>query len=440
MSGTRVLLINPPSLPGTTVNREGAAGFGNQYPREGAFLYPPHTLAVCAAVLRDAGHTPAVLDAAAERLSPKEALDRAAAFDPQVLVMYMSWPAWEADKAFCRAARARFRDVPLIVIGTILRHAGFAEGAAGAADMVLVGEPERALPAAVEQVQRLSEGPAPITAVQELAPADYDAQGYLRDLASLPPPAWELTPWRRYGFLSVLSSRGCDRSCVYCPYVVGWGRTFRAAEPARVVEELRWLKERFGPARVMFRDPVFARSRDRVVGICEAIRREHLNVAWECESRPEHLDPELLSLMGRAGAVRAKIGLESIEPARLVRLGRISGEAQAEEYAAVAREAVAGCRDAGIRSHVYVMVGWQDALPGEIERLGMFLRELGADDVSIKPAEVYPLTAWEGRAPVDAGAAERQAEELEQVLPPPAPKPRGSVLRRAWGIIRRNLQ
>lgn len=439
MSGTRVLLVNPPSLPGTTVNREGAAGFGGQYPREGAFLYPPHTLAVCAAVLRSAGHTPAIIDAAAERLSPKEVLDRAVGFAPQCLVVQVCWPAWDADMAFCRAARARFRDVPLIVIGTILRHAGFAEGAAGAADMVLIGEPERVLPAAVEQVQRLAEGPAPITAVQELAPREYDAQGYLQDMESLPPPAWELTPWRRCGFLSVLSSRGCDQSCVYCPYVVGWGRRFRACSPAYVLEELRWLKERFGPARIMFRDPVFGRDRDRAAGICHAILKEHLNAAWECESRPEHLDPALLGLMGRAGAVRAKIGLESIEPARLVGLGRIPSEDQAEEYAAVAREAVAGCRHAGLRSHVYVMVGWRDVLPGEIERLGVFLRGLGADDISVKPAQVYPLTTWEGTAPVDAGAAERQAKELEQILPPPAPKPRGSALRRAISILRRNL-
>ncbi|MGC8827959.1 MAG: NAD-dependent epimerase/dehydratase family protein, partial [Anaerolineae bacterium] len=418
MTGARVLLINPPALPGTTVNREGAAGFGAVYPREGAFLYPPHTLAVCAALLRSDGRIPAVIDAAAEQISPREALERAAEFDPQYLVVQVCWPAWEADLAFCRAARARFPKAPLIVFGTILRHGEFAAQAAACADMVLVGEPERALPAAVERVQRVKEGPAPVITAPELAPQDYDEQGYLHDIESLPPPAWELTPWKRCGFLSVLSSRGCDQSCVYCPYVVGWGRRFRACGPARVREELRWLKERFAPARVMFRDPVFGRDRERAAGICDALQREHLPMLWECESRPEHFDPDLLRLMGRAGCGRVKIGLESVEPARLVRLGRTANTAQAEEYVEQARRAAAGCREAGIRSHVYVMVGWSDAQPGEIERLGAFLRELGADDVSVKPAEVYPLTAWMGSAPVDASAAERQAELLAQMLPP----------------------
>ncbi len=439
MSGARIVLINPPALPGTTANREGAAGFGVIYPRERAFLYPPHTLALCAAVLRSAGHTPAIIDAAAEQLNPRETLERAAELKPQYLVVQVCWLAWEADLAFCRAARARFPDTPLIVFGAILRHGDYAAQASACADMVLVGEPERALPAAVERVRCRKEGPASIAPVQELAPQEYDAQGYLRTIESLPPPAWELTPWRRYGFLSVLSARGCDQSCVYCPYVVGWGPTFRACGPARVLEELRWLKERFEPARVMFRDPVFGRDRGRAAGICEAVLRQGLSVHWECESRPEHFDPDLLRLMGRAGCARVKIGLESVEPARLVGLGRAASSAQAEMYVEQAREAVAGCRKAGIRSHVYIMVGWSDARPREIERLGAFLRELGADDVSVKPAEVYPLTRWEGSAPVDAGAAGQQAEQLKQLLPPPAQKPRGSVLRRAINILRRNL-
>jgi len=439
MNKARVLLVQPPALPGTTVNREGAAGFGNQYPREGAFLYPPHMLATCAAVLKAAGYLPAVLDAAAERLSPREALERAAGWDPGYLVVQVCWPAWEADLAFCRAAHARFPGVPIIVVGTILRHEDFARDAAGAADMVLVGEPEQALPAALERVRPLAQGPAPVVPAAELAPQQYDAESYLRDIESLPPPAWELTPWKRYGFLSVLSSRGCDQSCVYCPYVVGWGHRFRAWGPARVREELRWLAERFAPPRVMFRDAVFGRDRGRAAGICEAILRGNVHVSWECESRPEHFDPELVRLMGRAGCARAKIGLESVEPARLAALGRVGDVSQAEMYVEAARQAVAGCRHAGIRSHVYVMVGWKDALPGEIERLGAFLQELGADDVSIKPAEVYPLTAWEGWAPVDAEAGARQAEGLARILPPPARKPRGSLLRRAMAVLRRNL-
>ena len=57
----RILLVNPPSRPGATINREGAAGLGNEYQTEGAFLYPPQTLAAVAGVLREAGHEPAAI-------------------------------------------------------------------------------------------------------------------------------------------------------------------------------------------------------------------------------------------------------------------------------------------------------------------------------------------------------------------------------------------
>jgi len=51
----RVHLINPPSAPGTVANREGAGGMGTVYQGPKGFLYPPHTLAVVAGSLRDAG-------------------------------------------------------------------------------------------------------------------------------------------------------------------------------------------------------------------------------------------------------------------------------------------------------------------------------------------------------------------------------------------------
>ncbi|MEZ4771250.1 MAG: hypothetical protein R2844_22880 [Caldilineales bacterium] len=59
------MLLNPPSLPGTTANREGSAGMGVSVETTGAFTYPPHLLASCAAVMRGQGWRVAGLDAAA---------------------------------------------------------------------------------------------------------------------------------------------------------------------------------------------------------------------------------------------------------------------------------------------------------------------------------------------------------------------------------------
>ena len=69
------------------------------------------------------------------------------------------------------------------------------------------------------------------------------------------------------------------------------------------------------------RDPVFARDRARVVAICEGLLAHGIQIKFNCESRPEHFDDELLRLLKAAGCWRVKIGLESGDPALLVGIG-----------------------------------------------------------------------------------------------------------------------
>jgi len=437
----RILLINPPSPPGTTINREGAAGLGNRYESVGAFLYPPQTLATAAALLRDAGHELALLDATAERLNVQETLQRLRAFSPEAVGVSLSWSGWETDLEFCRALRETIPDIPVITLGTILRFGEWATQAATVSDMVLVGEPERAVPAAVQDVS-VSESEnqvGQIVTAHELMPADYDADGFMSDIKSLPLPAWDLAPVGRYRMVTLLSSRGCDRNCTYCPYVVGWGHTFRACSPRRVVAELAWLTDQFKPARAMFRDPVFAHDRGRVAGICEGILSRGLSVSWECESRPEHFDGELLRLMHRAGCTTVKIGLESANPGRLVAMGRIASVEAAGAYLDSVREAVATCLQIDLRPHLFAMVGWPDEGDDEIEETRQFLADLEPAHVSVKALESYPgLPCAEAGVAVDPLMTDRHKESLLSVIHA-APSGSRPAWRKGLSWIKRRL-
>ena len=435
----RVLLVNPPSPTGTTINREGAAGLGNRYESVGAFLYPPQTLATAAARLRDAGHEPALLDATAERLSIQETLQRLRVLSPEVVAVTLSWSGWEDDLAFCASLRVAVVDIPIITLGTVLRFSEWAERAALMSDMVLVGEPEWALPAAVQAVNVGKNQVGQIVTAHELMPVDYDADGFMSDIESLPMPAWDLAPVSRYRMVTLLSSRGCDRNCTYCPYVVGWGHTFRACSPRRVVDELAWLMDQFKPARVMFRDSVFAHDRGRVAGICEEILSRGLGVPWECESRPEHFDGELLRLMHRAGCTTVKIGLESADPGHLVAMERIASAEAAGAYLDSVQEAVAICRQIGLRPHLFAMVGWPGEADSEIEATKQFLGELEPAHLSVKILELYPGTyGAETGEGVGRVIADRYKEWLLSVIHPESPVQR-PVWRKGLSWIRRKL-
>jgi len=449
---TRILLLNPPSPPGTTINREGAGGLGNRYAEAGAFLYPPQTLATCAAVLRAAGAPPAFLDATAEGLTEAETLARVAGIAPEVVVALVSWSGWEEDVAFC--GRLRRADggpgahptagggagarPAVILVGTILRQAEYAARATAVCDLALAGEPERALPAACAAVRR-GPGAGRIASAAEFAPADYDVGGYLLDLEGLPTPAWDLAPLGRYRALTLLSARGCPAGCIYCPYVIGWGPRFRACSSRRTVDELEELARRFRPARLMFRDSVFAHDRRRVEGICEEILARRLSVSWECESRPEHFDAALLRLMRRAGCATIKVGLESAWPARLVALGRLESLPAADAYLARLREVAATCRQIGLRLHLFSMAGWPNATPEEARAGERFVGEIMPAHLTVKAAEAYPGTPWtvSGRR-ADVARAAREIERLS-ALARPLPAARRPLWRRAAGWIKRRL-
>lgn len=418
----RVALVNPPSAPGTVANREGAAGMGTLYHGSKAFLYPPHTLATFAANLRNAGHEVRAFDAVVQGLPPDVG-------NADVMGVFVSYAGLNTDLAFIEAVRKQ-SSARLMAFGPAMRFVGEQVLAMSPVDAVLVGEAESFGVAAVRHLcaQNGSRGP------QLLSPADVgatgcDAQGFVQDLDALPFPAWDLLPYKKYSLLTVLSSRGCPELCAYCPYAAAQGHRFRARSIESVLAELAWLSKRFDLPRLVFRDPVFAYARERVVAICEGILQRGLRLRWECESRPEHFDVGLLQLMQRAGCQWVKIGLESADEALLQSLGRVGSAQEAAAYLQRVVEVVSTCAKIGLNCRLFVMAG----LPGQdvasTQRTARFLEKLRPAALNIKAFEAYPGLDLPP-LPVSDCAAQmevlQQAQaNLEQSQPVPGPLTRG---------------
>jgi anaerobic magnesium-protoporphyrin IX monomethyl ester cyclase len=379
----KVNLINPPSAPGTTANREGAAGMGVVYPHEGAFLYPPHTLATVAATLRDAGYEVQASDAVVEGLPPDVA-------KADAIGVFVSYASLDTDVAFLAALRSQ-TSATLIALGPAMRFVGEQVLDHAPADAVLVGEAEGFFAAALRHLDEERGSPSPQLLTPEVVHASgYDTQGLIQDLDALPFPAWEQLPYEKYDLLTVLASRGCPDQCAYCPYAAAQGHRFRTRSVENVLAELAWLDRRFHPARLVFRDPVFAYNRDRVVEICTGMLRRELHLHWECESRPEHFDADLLRLMQRAGCQWVKMGLETTDEALLQKLKRVASAAEAVEYAQHVADVVRTCSDLGLYIRLFVMAG----LPGQdvaaAQSTRHFVEQLGPTALNIKLYEKYP--------------------------------------------------
>ena len=141
------------------------------------------------------------------------------------------------------------------------------------------------------------------------------------DLDKISFPAWEYFPYTEYKsgphirdiqpFVTMLTSRGCPYSCIYCPYPLGQGKKFRGRSAKNVVDEFVMLKERYGVKAVLLRDPVFSFDQKRAEEICNGLIQKKINVSWRCETRIDCLSEKLVKLMAKAGCIGINIGLES---------------------------------------------------------------------------------------------------------------------------------
>lgn len=116
---------------------------------------------------------------------------------------------------------------------------------------------------------------------------------------------------KRYGYATttVFTTRGCPFSCEFCSNAV-FGVSYRERSPENVVNEVEQALT-FGYDRIHFADDVFTLNRERVLKICNEIKRRGLRFKWECLGRVDSIDEEISIAMKDAGCDKIYFGIES---------------------------------------------------------------------------------------------------------------------------------
>ena len=114
MLGRKTLLINPPLINGVAFTRQGRC-----QEREDVLgtTKPPYTLALLAALLRDAGSEVRLVDATAERLDVgqvAERLDRDG-FAPTLILFPTTTPTLDADVAAMAVLKQRYQRADVLL-------------------------------------------------------------------------------------------------------------------------------------------------------------------------------------------------------------------------------------------------------------------------------------------------------------------------------------
>jgi radical SAM superfamily enzyme YgiQ (UPF0313 family) len=143
----------------------------------------------------------------------------------------------------------------------------------------------------------------------------------LKDLDSLPLPAWDLVNiqlykdgWLKhagYFSLNMSTTRGCPFKCNWCAKPI-YGNRYNSRSPENVVQEIKLLKEWFQIDHLWFCDDIFGLKPGWVEEFARLMQKEKLKIRFKIQSRADLLvEEELVKALAKSGCEIAWIGAES---------------------------------------------------------------------------------------------------------------------------------
>ena len=303
----------------------------------------PVPLLSLAAVLRDAGYTPVILDLS---VAPTEAGESPEENMLSIIGQYVlrSDPALIGFNCFVsqhlpfilRAAKYVRNLTPAIHITVGGAHPTlFAEEILGNCpdiDSIILGEGEEQVVALARAVEsRKISDLEPVQAIAYRINGKIiknDRRNYIADLDALPQAAWDLikledyysdhTGWHNPKNMNIqisipiLTSRSCPFNCSFCACHKTMGRTFRLRSAKKVVDEIEYLNKEYGINYFGFIDDNVNLNKDHVIDICNQIVKRKLNIQFEptCGLYLGRVDEDIAYALGKAGCVFARLPIE----------------------------------------------------------------------------------------------------------------------------------
>jgi len=299
-----------------------------------------------------------------------------------------------AEEAF-EAARISKTMIPraIIVLGgphpTVLPEKTLEESGA---DIVVIGEGEYTFKEIAEKI----EGGESFKEVEGICYKEGQnirfsgERTLIDDLDGLPLPARHLFDERylEHPEITMINSRGCPFHCSFCQPTLSkiFGRKVRLRSPKNVVEEIKLVLATYGNKTIRFHDDTFTWNKKWTKELCDFIRKENLKITWNCKSRVDVIDRELVRMLKQAGCVRIDMGIESGSQ-RL--LDEILNKGITIEQT---KDAFKICYEQGMKTSAFIMVGIPTERPKEVLDTINLIEQMKIDDLNVSIFTPFPGT------------------------------------------------
>ena len=390
----KVLLISPP-YPKDKIFRKSMQNLGA--------ILPPLGIAYIAAMLEKDSHEVKIIDGPAWatvfgydfKNLEKDMKD----FSPDVIGVSASTSQIEHAKRTITIAKAVNKDCVVILGGPLISAEPKALLGFEDVDYGVYGEADLTFSEILKSIERKEslEGKEGVI-WRENSHVRFLKPQVITTLDQIPMPARHLLKmeiyrpspanYRRLPATTIMTSRGCPYQCIFCSRPTE-GTAFRAHSAERVVEEIEQLATKYGIKDIQIFDDTFSLIPSRVEKICQGIIDKKLDVWWNCMTRVDKINPELLNLMKKAGCYEIGFGIESGSD-RILQFIKKATTTDA------VRKGVKMTKDAGIDVRGFFMIGFPTETKDEILQTINFAKELDVDVAQFMVSTPYPGTEmWE---------------------------------------------
>lgn len=120
------------------------------------------------------------------------------------------------------------------------------------------------------------------------------------------------------GLFHFLTMRGCPYRCSFCcnykmldlyKDIKSCYIRFRSID--KIIEEMKYVKDKYGPKEFFFTDEMFLTNHKRVKEFCRKYMDASIGIPFGFMARVEHVDEGIIKLLKEAGCSRIHFGVES---------------------------------------------------------------------------------------------------------------------------------
>jgi anaerobic magnesium-protoporphyrin IX monomethyl ester cyclase len=291
--------------------------------------YPPLGTLYAAALMRENGYSVSLFD----NMFAHTAHDVAAAIDqhPDFFVLYDDGFNYLTKMCLTNMREAAFTMIQLakargctVIVSSSDSTDHYEQYCKQGADFVLLGEAENTLLElvnAIKNKQTSFEHIPGLAFIQNNQMIKTTQRPVIKELDALPFPAWglvDIAPYRTmwlkssgYFSLNMATTRGCPFKCNWCAKPI-YGNRYNSRSPEKVVQELKFLKEKFQFDHIWFCDDIFGLKPGWVHTFANCIEKEKLQFRFKIQARADLLLQEnYIKDLARAGCHNIWMGAES---------------------------------------------------------------------------------------------------------------------------------